>query len=52
MRFETLVEMLKASPVVDGLMLIGSSTAGALNEHSDRDLLMALVRVAMRGDHL
>ncbi len=37
MRFETLVERLKASPAVDGLMLIGSSAQGALNEHSDRD---------------
>ena len=37
MRFEALVERLKASPVVDGLMLIGSSAQGALNEHSDRE---------------
>ena len=42
MRFETLVERLKASPVVDGLMLIGSPTTGTLNEHSDRDLLIVL----------
>ncbi len=42
MRFETLVERLKASPAVDGLMLIGSSAQGALNEHSDRDLLIVL----------
>ena len=45
MRFETLVERLKASPTVDGLMLIGSSAQGALNEHSDRD-----ERVRLYGD--
>jgi len=45
MRFEALVERLKASPLVDGLMLIGSSAQGALNEHSDRD-----ERVWLYGD--
>ena len=42
MRFEALVERLKTSPAVDGLMLIGSSAQGTLNEHSDRDLLIVL----------
>ena len=42
MHFETLVEKLKEIPAVDGLMLIGSSTTGTLNEHSDRDLLIVL----------
>ena len=40
MRFELLIEKLKASPIVDGLMLIGSSGSGTLNAHSDRDLLI------------
>ena len=42
MRFESLVERLKASPVVDGLMLIGSAAQDSLNTHSDRDLLVVL----------
>lgn len=42
MRFESLVESLKESPVVDGLMLIGSSAQRTLNKHSDRDLLIVL----------
>lgn len=42
MNFDTLIESLKASPAVDGLMLIGSSAQGTLNVHSDRDLLVVL----------
>ena len=42
MRFETLVERLNTSTAVDGLMPIGSSAQGTLNEHSDRDLLIVL----------
>ncbi|MXY21146.1 MAG: hypothetical protein F4Y49_07395 [Dehalococcoidia bacterium] len=42
MNFDTLIESLKASPAVDGLMLIGSASQDTLNAHSDRDLLIVL----------
>ena len=42
MNFDTLIESLKASPAVDGLMLIGSAAQDTLNAHSDRDLLVVL----------
>ena len=42
MNFDALIESLKASPAVDGLMLIGSASQDTLNAHSDRDLLVVL----------
>ena len=42
MNFDTLIESLKTSPAVDGLMLIGSAAHDTLNAHSDRDLLVVL----------
>ena len=42
MEFETLVERLKTSPLVDGLMLMGATGHPMQNPHSDRDLLVVL----------
>ena len=42
MDFESLVEHLKTSPRVDGLMLLGSTGQSTLNAFSDRDLLIVL----------
>ena len=42
MNFDALIESLKTSPAVDGLMLIGSASQDTLNAHSDRDLLIVL----------
>ena len=42
MNFDAVIESLKASPAVDGLMLIGSAAQDTLNAHSDRDLLVVL----------
>ena len=42
MNFDSLIENLKTSPAVDGLMLIGSAAQDTLNAHSDRDLLVVL----------
>ena len=42
MNFESLVERLKESPRVDGLMLLGSTGQSTLNPFSDRDLLIVL----------
>lgn len=42
MNFDALIESLKTSPAVDGLMLIGSAAQNTLNAHSDRDLLVVL----------
>lgn len=42
MNFDALIESLKTSPAVDGLMLIGSASQDTLNAHSDRDLLVVL----------
>ena len=42
MHFDSLVERLKKSPRVDGLMLLGSTGQSTLNAFSDRDLLVVL----------
>ena len=42
MDFESLVERLKESPKVDGLLLLGSTGQSTLNAFSDRDLLIVL----------
>ena len=42
MDFESLVERLKESPEVDGLLLLGSTGQPTLNAFSDRDLLIVL----------
>ena len=42
MDFESLVERLKKSPSVDGLLLLGSTGQSTLNAFSDRDLLIVL----------
>ena len=42
MDFESLVERLKESPRVDGLMFLGSTGQSTLNAFSDRDLLIVL----------
>ena len=42
MDFESLVERLKESPRVDGLLLLGSTGQSTLNAFSDRDLLIVL----------
>ena len=42
MDFESLVERLKESPRVDGLLLLGSTGQSSLNAFSDRDLLIVL----------
>ena len=42
MDFHSLVERLKKSPRVDGLMLLGSTGQSTLNAFSDRDLLIVL----------
>ena len=42
MKFETLVERLEASPMVDGLVLLGSTGQPTQTSYSDRDLLVVL----------
>ena len=42
MNFDSLIERLKESPRVDGLMLLGSTGQPTLNAFSDRDLLIVL----------
>ena len=42
MDFESLVERLKESHNVDGLLFLGSTGQSTLNAHSDRDLLIVL----------
>ena len=42
MEFNSLVERLKGSPRVDGLLLLGSTGQPTLNAFSDRDLLIVL----------
>lgn len=42
MEFEALIERLKKSPRVDGLLLLGSTGQSTLNAFSDRDLLIVL----------
>ena len=42
MEFDSLVERLKESPKVDGLLLLGSTGQPTLNAFSDRDLLIVL----------
>lgn len=42
MHFDSLVERLKESPRVDGLMFLGSTGQSTLNAFSDRDLLIVL----------
>jgi len=42
LEFEILVERLKANPLVDGLMLMGSTGKPTQNPYSDRDLLVVL----------